>query len=526
MPLTVEDLLALPGLGLSVVAGRGGLDRPIRWAHTSELTDPTRWLSGGELLLTTGLGLKGSPNLQRAYLKRLVDAGLAGLGVGLGFGFDSVPAPVLRAADRADFPVLEVPYQVPFIAITEAVSSALAKERMRELEMSEAIHDRLAQVVGAGSGPADVLEEVVALAPGWSYLFDAKGALVASSCTGGVEAPPADSVWQRLPPGLIDGTGAATSSSVGPLGSFLALPVDSGKRQEGIVAFGKPGRLEVGDRLVVRHAVSLLGLLLAARRAVADVERRVAGDLLIEAVEGHVSGSQLQRRLELAGFSPGAPVAILLLDLARCEVADPERATTLLDEVLDAHSERSRAALVGTRPVGLVVGSDPEAIARAALATLVQADPALEGARVVVGEPVALRELRRSFVSATLALRAAPTSVDLVTPRDLGAYSLLMANQPPGVLAGFARSILGSILERDEQRGSDLLPSVRAFVEAGGRWEEGAQILGIHRHTLRYRINQAQELIERDLFSSEDRMEIWLACKALDLLEEQGQNGT
>ena len=516
----------MPGLGLSVVAGRGGLDRPIRWAHTSELSDPTRWLSGGELLLTTGLGLKGSPNVQRAYLKRLVDADLAGLGVGLGFGFDSVPTPILRAADRADFPVLEVPYPVPFIAITEAVSSALSKERMRELELSESVHDRLAQLVGAGSGPADVLEEVVALAPGWTYLFDLKGTVVATSHTRGMKAPPAASVWARLPRGLIDGTGAATSSTVGPEGSLLALPVDTGKKHVGIVAFGKGSRLEVGDRLVVRHAVTLLGLLLAARRAVADVERRVAGDLLVEAVEGHVGGALLQRRLELAGFSPGASVTVVLLDLSRCDTADPDRATALLDEGLEARSERSRAALTSTRPIGLVVGPDPEAIGRDTLAFLLASDPGLEGARMAVGEAVDLKDLRRSYLSANLALQAAPASHDLVTPRDLGAYSLLMANQPRPILESFVSSILGSILARDDERGSDLLPSVRAFVEAGGRWEEAAQTLGIHRHTLRYRINQAQELIERDLFSSEDRMEIWLAGKALDLLEEYGRNGT
>jgi len=520
MPLTVEDLLAMPGLGLSAVAGRGGLHRSIRWAHTSELADPSRWLSGGELLLTTGLGLKTSPSSQRAYLKRLVEAGLAGLGFGLGFGFDAVPAPILRAADRADFPVLEVPYPVPFIAITEAVSSALNKERMRELEMSEAVHDRLARLVGAGSGPADVLEEVVALAPGWSYLFDLKGGVVASAAAPGLAPPSPQVVWKQLPPGLVDGTGASTSSSVGPAGSLLAHPVDSGKRHEGIAVFGKAGRIEVSDRVVVRHAVTLLGLLLAARRAVSEVERRVTGDLLAEAAEGHVTGPQLLRRLELAGFSPGAPVSIVVMDLSRCDVADPELATSMLDEALDARSERSRAALVATRPVGLVVGAEPESIAAAALTALKASEPSLERARIAVGEPVELRDLRRSYIGATLALRAAPPSVALVTPRDLGAYSLLMANQPKPVLQSFVNSILGSILERDQQRDSDLLVSVRAFVEAGGRWEEGAQILGIHRHTLRYRINQAQELMERDLFSSEDRMEIWLACKALDLLAE------
>ncbi|MDQ3982861.1 MAG: PucR family transcriptional regulator ligand-binding domain-containing protein, partial [Actinomycetota bacterium] len=176
--MTVRDLLALPGLGLTVVAGADGLDRPIRWAHTSELQDPTPWLSGGELLLTTGMGLAGSAALQRAYIRRLIAADLAGLGFGVGFGTDEVPPAIRRAADAEGFPVVEVPYPVPFIAIAEAVSSALAEDRLREARMSVEIHERLAALVADGGGPADVLEESVEIAGGWAVLFDARGGVI------------------------------------------------------------------------------------------------------------------------------------------------------------------------------------------------------------------------------------------------------------------------------------------------------------------------------------------------------------
>ncbi|MDQ6822701.1 MAG: PucR family transcriptional regulator ligand-binding domain-containing protein, partial [Actinomycetota bacterium] len=53
--LTLRDLLR--DLELRLHAGEGGLDLPVRWVHISELADPTPWLSGGELLLTTGLQL-------------------------------------------------------------------------------------------------------------------------------------------------------------------------------------------------------------------------------------------------------------------------------------------------------------------------------------------------------------------------------------------------------------------------------------------------------------------------------------
>lgn len=518
MPLTVGDLLELPGLGLTLAAGKGGLDHPIRWAHTSELPDPTRWLSGGELLLTTGLGLKGSPNVQRAYLNRLVKAGLAGLGFGLGFGFDSVPAPISRAADRADFPVLEVPYPVPFIAITEAVSSSLAAERLSELEMSEAVHERFADLVATGSGPADVLEEAADLAPGWLYLFTMKGEVTAAA-GGSMNPPDPASVWTSLPPGLIDGSGPAMSSARDPKGSLLALAVELGSRREAIVAFGKSARLEVRDRIVVRHAVSVLGLLLASRRALAEVERRVAGDVLIEAMEGHLTGAQLVRRLDLAGFPLHRPATVLLFDPGAA--SDAESCLALLTNHLEDNAECSRAAVVGGRVAAFVVHERPVELGRNALEKLAQHVAGCKDARVAVGDAVDPAEIRRSYLDAALALGAAPSSLRVVTTTDLGAYRLLMDHQPRPVLESFVRSVLGPVLDRDRDRSSELFASVRAFVGAGGRWEEGAQALGVHRHTLRYRINQARELLDRDLFSAEDRMEIWLACKAYDLLQRR-----
>lgn len=520
MPPTVADLLEVPGLGLSVAAGAAGLDRPIRWVHTSELTDPTRWLSGGELLLTTGMGMKGSPAHQRSYLRRLVRAGLAGLGLGVGLGLDSVPAPIARAADREGFPVLEIPYQVPFIAIGEAVASSLAEDRVRELEMSEEIHDRLARLAALGSGPADILEEVVSMAPGWVYLFTAKGGVVASA-SDAADVPAASAVWEGLPPGLVAEQGPRSSSSLNATGSMLALTVVSGKKTDGVVAFGRPGRLEVRDRLVVRHAVTVLALLLASRRAVAEVERRVAGDVVAEAVEGHLAGPQLQRRLELAGFPPGADVTVVVAELRDGAPVELEEMAGQLVEWFESEAERARLAVTADRIVALVVHPSPRALVEKLSRGVPVAAAVQERLRFGIGQEVKLSDLKSSYLTAILALTAAPPSARVASGDDLGAYRLLMGAQPGPVLEGFVRATVGPLLDRDAERGSELFASVRAFVAAGARWEEGAAALGVHRHTLRYRIKQAQELLSRDLFSPEDRMEIWLACKATDLLSLQ-----
>jgi PucR family transcriptional regulator, purine catabolism regulatory protein len=104
--LALRDLLR--DLEVRLVAGEAGVDSAVRWVHISEIVDPTPWLSGGELLLTTGLQLE-HPEAQREYVARLAGHRLSGLGFGTGFAHATVPEAVIEAADEHGFPLFEVP---------------------------------------------------------------------------------------------------------------------------------------------------------------------------------------------------------------------------------------------------------------------------------------------------------------------------------------------------------------------------------------------------------------------------------
>src|SRR5579871_5670271 len=99
--LTVRELLR--DLDVRLLTGEAGVDLPVRWVHITELTDPTPWLSGGELLLTTGLQLD-TVERQREFITRLIDRQLAGLGFGTGFTHETVPEPLLEVAAERHFP--------------------------------------------------------------------------------------------------------------------------------------------------------------------------------------------------------------------------------------------------------------------------------------------------------------------------------------------------------------------------------------------------------------------------------------
>jgi PucR family transcriptional regulator, purine catabolism regulatory protein len=135
MELTVESLIA--ELGLELASGHESANAAVRWVHSTELPDPTPWLRGGELLLTTGIQLTG-PKIQRELIERLADHEIAGLGFGTGFKHKRLPAALVTAARKRSFPLFEVPYELPFIAITERAFSQLVNERYEMLQRNMA----------------------------------------------------------------------------------------------------------------------------------------------------------------------------------------------------------------------------------------------------------------------------------------------------------------------------------------------------------------------------------------------------
>jgi purine catabolism regulator len=163
-------------LELEIAAGEAGLDRAVRWVHISELSDPTPWLSGGELLLTTGLAIGDDAE---AYVSRLAEHGLTGLGFGVGFGHERIPEALLAAAAAHGFPLFEVPYELPFIAITEKAFSHLVNEQYAVLRRALAAHERLERVVLSERGLDGVAAELASLIGGPALIFDGRGELLA-----------------------------------------------------------------------------------------------------------------------------------------------------------------------------------------------------------------------------------------------------------------------------------------------------------------------------------------------------------
>ncbi|MYV93555.1 PucR family transcriptional regulator ligand-binding domain-containing protein, partial [Streptomyces sp. SID1034] len=181
MPPTLASLVQHSALKLTVRAGEDHLDRPVRWAHVSELADPVPYMEGGELLLITAMTLDAEdPQAMRRYVRRLSRAGVVGLGFAIGVNYDTVPDALLDAAREEDLPLLEVPRRTPFLAISKAVSAAISADQYRAVTAGFEAQRELTKAA-LSDGPAVLIAKLAAHVDGWAALYDTSGAVVAAA---------------------------------------------------------------------------------------------------------------------------------------------------------------------------------------------------------------------------------------------------------------------------------------------------------------------------------------------------------
>jgi purine catabolism regulator len=511
MAVTVTDILDVPGMPLRLLAGEERTDASVRWVHASELEDPTPWLKGGELILTTGMNVGETPAKQRAYVQRLSRVGAAGLGFGLGFSYDATPKALVAAARQEGLPLFEVPYPVPFIAITEAIFTRILAEQYDTLQRAVEAEHVLTRAVMEGRGVEGIASSLADVTTGWALLLDLHGLPLAS--TSRAATVRAERVWDELRGSRPEGT--SFSLTLVDRGHHIWVqPVGALGRVEAFLAVGKPDALSQLDRIVAGHALSLFAIELATARAVADAQRRLQGDFLDELATGRLPEAEAQRGLARFGFERGAPLVAIAV-----EGADPE---ALAHAATDRLSRAGAGYLVSAATDGIIVlvpsaaAPDLEQLAKE-LGAKVRAD-----LRVGAGSAVTVGDVARGLREARYALQVCRLEGWASAGfEQLGTYRLLLSMADPDALRAFADAILSPLDAYDRDHNGELSASLRAFLQHNARWETAATKLYVHRHTLRYRMRKVEELTGRDLTSSFDRMEFWLALRARDLMAAQ-----
>ncbi|ADB51901.1 PucR family transcriptional regulator [Conexibacter woesei] len=526
--ITVAQALALPAVqqGLPVVvAGERNLDRPIRWVHAGEVSYIASVLLGGELLLTTGMGIGRRPAEQRRFVQELDEAGAAALCVELGGALDDLPPALVREAEQRGLPLVAFRRDVRFIPVTEAIHTELVNSRYAVLQRCDEIHRRLTEVVLDGEGIPEVLRVLAETLATPVVLEGARGRVLAHAVPAGdARGEDALDAWAS--------TRGRDAAGGAPWRAGIAAPVPLGR--------GAPGRLVVLPvtdpldelaRLVLDRAAGLVALSLQRSRQEEELLARERGSFLLSLSGGRIATAAARRQAELIGFAPASGLLLGLAAETAAPVEPAEWSLVLRDAQVELEG-RGAAALVGQREhpgqllalVALHEQAERDATAALAAAALrTAATRRIGGAELVVavgraaGWDAIGSELR--FAAEGAASAGPLPAAAWYDARTLELQRLLWRWREDRELAALVQRRLGPLVAHDRRRRHQLLPTLEALCAHGGHKAETARALHLNRQALYHRLDRIEQLLGADLSDAQELLTLHLAVEARRYVE-------
>jgi hypothetical protein len=481
-------LLELPVLRLRLRTGSELLGRKVTRIYGTELPDPGRYVSAGELVLS-GLLWWRRPGDAEPFVGALAHAGAAALAAS-GADTEGIPDDLIEVCTRHAIPLLEVPPDLSFAVITEQVVLALAagSEGARKRLLSAATARRFRPYpprLRRRRARRAVLGTLEHRAPGRGQRNETGRRTGRTVRRRGRQA------------------GRRRRAHLVPIGSRHAVPW-----LLAVAAELPPGLTEVAEELA-----SLIGLARSRDEQVRRVADRVAEPLIRLLSSGSATGTEWAGAFSASGLPADISLRVLV---ARTPGANAGR--ELLCELLADHPARVFTGTVGEDAYALAESdaSWPANWTASATRALSTVEPFLKASRVLlgVGGPAPVSGLRGASEEARRAVAVAVDLADrvaVVSGEEIGMHRLLVAGAPDELRSALRRRVLGALLDYDAEQHGDLVHTLRVFLECSASPARAAKVLHVHVNTLRNRITRASELLGIDLTDFTNQVDIYLA---------------
>lgn len=481
------------GKGLQSVGATPFTRVELTGVHISELDDPTPYVDGGELLLTTGIPFGGGADI-RAYVNRLDARGVAALGLGLGAGTDAVPAELDGACAAAGLPLFVVPEGTPFMHVSRAYWDLVGKTAQADLAASLSLQTSLAQAATRPEAVSAVVKVLATAVDGWAVYLPADGS--------------AETYWpqsvSRVLPQLreetkrLDLAGTRTAASFAMAGAdVLEYSIVDGRRTAGFLALCAGRPLRAPDRQLIVTGSMLLAVTAQREWQLTHANSILSNTAATLVLNGFVDAARLVAA-DLAGEPLAERVQLLAI---RGDNVEGLSTAEVADQVAGMVEEKNRESLqAGIRTSRLRGGGDGVSYvileSPIDLGELTPSPHSNARIAAALGRSISLRELHASVAE----LRRACLS------NSLGQLSAGTSELDPRA-AGWVATLT-------DYRRADLVSTVKSYIRHQGQWEAAARELGVHRNSLRHRIGIVTSLIGVDLDDPDVSSNLWLALRA------------
>lgn len=500
MPVDIPTLAAEPGLELELVCPGPARHGAIEGVHSSDLADPTPFLTSGTLLLTTGESFGSATTAEQYgdYVRGLRRIGAAGLGFGIGIGHADIPQELVDACRREDLALLLVPYATPFLAIARRWADLRDAEARAESRWALAALRSLSVAALRPDGLGETLRQLSRHLHAPVLLLDAAGRILGEAHPERVAALPAEQVTAEAESLMARGRRAAAEAVVGER-RVLLHTLGHAADLRGVLAIGGGHRQKNPQRDLVTSVIALASTALAQQSELTGLRAQLRAGVLGLALAG--LREQAISAADRWGGLPVEPITALYT-----AIPDPRSCQRVLG-ALESFTSSPRTRLFfapwgsGLLALGASDGID------AVLPVFEKLD--LRLGMSTDGGYARLAEISEEARSAWTAAEEAGLSLHRHLPPLRELSSLI----DPGRGRAAALRLLGPLLE--EEGGAELLSTLRAWLGANGSWQATAQRSGLHRHTVVARVHRAEEILMLSLDDFSARHEVWTAMELL-----------
>ncbi|MFJ3901585.1 PucR family transcriptional regulator [Streptomyces sp. NPDC090025] len=563
--MRLRALLENDALGLRLLGGDDELDRTVRGVMTTDLKDPSRYLSGGELVLT-GLAWLREPADAEPFVRILATAGVAALAAGEA-ELGDIPDDLVQACSRHRLPLFAVNESVAFATITEHVVRQVSGERAGDLAAVVDRHRRLMTSGPAGGGPEVVLDLLGSDLDLRAWVLSPTGRRIAGAGDPLEPSLAASLAGEHLAATRTGRRGPHRVSLGGTTYSLFPIrntgrgtpPATRDVRETVLSDWLLAVEADAGDwpaaRLDLLQGVTQLIAVERDRRDAARTVRRRLAQEVLELVQTGAAPAEIAARLRVAapvllpglGTAPHWQVVVARVEWeqepGQHAVDSGPVAQALLEEILVdpaasgaesadriavAHSGDEAIALVPLAATAPLPDSEDET---PTVALGLHADALLgtvrsplsaglaEDGRLTLGVSAAVHSaegLRGALEEARHARRVAaarPGRVAAAGHHELASHVLLLPFVPDDVRRAFTARLLDPLRDYDRRHRAELIPTLEAFLDCDGSWTRCATRLHLHVNTLRYRVGRIEQLTARDLSRLEDKLDFFLALR-------------
>ena len=536
--LTLKEAMNLPILqNARVVAGAGGLDRPIRWVHNVGVPNAAEWLHGGELVLTTVFNMPDTPAEQGDFLRQMAKRDIVGLCITIGMLVQEIPAYLRPIADELDLPLIEIPYETPFVDIAKVINERIAEENLDTISRALSIQQRLSRLVLEGGGFPE-LADMLADQVGHSISIENdRFEAIANRNIAEVDSARRYTIEHgRTNPRLIEALEVEYLPRIRDTLRPVQLPVmpELGLEMERLLApivvqgeiygymwiIADVHALTPIDMMAIEIGATVAALLMLYQESLQTAEASLKGSMMAQLIEGEGASQTILRDQSLRyGVDLRQPWRMLLVSISEGQPSTSGRAYRTINHLLTIDQRQAVAAQFAGQVV--ILARAEEEIEALAAALEEQLHNGMGGLKIAVSrEFVGMDQVGAAHQQCheVLAIGQRLDRNGLVHRfEDLGYIHTLYHAGPAGLAHNEHVPILRRLLD---ERQADLFNTLETYLDAGGNSVQTADALHIHRSTLNYRLTRIREICAIDLSSPATRLNLQIALKLMRLFDK------